>query len=473
MMTTTRFLRSWLSLVASALLLAVGVSAHADEVPGPRPLPPEDAKPDEKPAVPPEPVPLLTTEDFKLLPITEAERLQLGVEHAALFARLRTLTSKHEKEARQLARLQAQRKPNAKKLAKAKQTLVRTRVALQTTWQEALPHVEPMGVTREVLARVEAAPTGVGRAARYAHALVLDLPLDEAQRAFFERVVPEVNGAWFTLAAQKRRLELVAKQAELQPEQRRALVSATDQQLRLIDQRFWLLTDFVLRRGQRRQLMDLVPTEYTKVQNAVEHLYQLPEMKPAQGTRLQALLTEMEAELAPDQATVRRVGARMKTKDLTKEERKALQEERTEAYKRMQALQLYAAKETKALLTSEQYDAYRAIPPRLSHNDRRMNPKRVFERVTFTPAQDAAMKALDRSYRAKRRAMQKRIAELRRESADYGPDSPQMGMMQMEMAAAGAEGARLQREAIGRILLEVLTHDQVSSWALGLTGRAR
>jgi hypothetical protein len=65
------------------------------------------------------------------------------------------------------------------------------------------------------------------------------------------------------------------------------------------------------------------------------------------------------------------------------------------------------------------------------------------------------------------------VRDIQRKGADYGPDSPQMGMMQMEMASVAAEGETVRREAIGRIFMDILTADQVSGWTLGFYGQMR
>ena len=46
-------------------------------------------------------------------------------------------------------------------------------------------------------------------------------------------------------------------------------------------------------------------------------------------------------------------------------------------------------------------------------------------------------------------------------------------MMQMEMAGVAAKGYAIQRRAIGHVLLNVLSDDQVSGWVLGYYGKVR
>jgi hypothetical protein len=453
-------------------LLASAPFAHAGDetVPGPRNLPVEETPVAPAPMTP-EDIPLLRPADLKLLPIDQVERMKLYREHKELMQQINRSTSTVERLEKQLA---ARKNPNDKKALQLRTQLGKARVAYRATMAKALPILEPYGVDGFVLERVAQAPQGIGREARYAHSLVLALAdLDARERAFFERVVHEVNASWFTLTAQKRRLELVAKQAELDRDRRRQLVGVVDQQLRLIDQRFWQLVDFVLDEDQRYTLMQMLPQSYTRIQNAVEHLYQIPGLQPDQAARIKSLLTEIEAELSPDQALVRRLQQEARDKSKSKEEKAAIQRELTEATTRIQDLTLWSAEQGKEILTEEQYRYYRAIPPRLSHNDRRQAFKQVFERVNWSAEQKAMLSGLERSTREAKRAAQKKIADLRSKTADYGPDSPQMGMMQMEMAGVAAEGAVIQRKLIGRVFRDVLTQDQVSAWVLGLTGRSR
>ena len=209
----------------------------------------------------------------------------------------------------------------------------------------------------------------------------------------------------------------------------------------------------------------------TKVANAIEHLYALPGLTASQGTRLKSILTEMEAEMAPDQALVKRNQTFMRKAG--KDEKKALQKENQAAYTRLQDLQLYASTAMKEVLTEAQYQAYLAIPPNISNNERKQRAKRLLEGLPFSAEQELAYKGLEREYRQKGREIQKRVRDIQRKGSDYGPDSPQMGMMQMEMAGAAAEGQVLQREAMGRLFIDVLTHDQISGWVLGFYGPMR
>ncbi len=465
-------IRHLLTATCLLALLASAPFAHAGDetVPGPRNLPVEETPTAPAPVIP-EDIPLLRAADLKLLPIDQVERMKLYREHREVMQQINRSTSMVERLEKQLA---ARKKPNDKKSMELRTRLGKARVAYRSVMAKAMPILEPYGVDAFVLQRVADAPLGIGREARYAHSLVLTLAdLDERERAFFERVVHEVNASWFTLTAQKRRLELVAKQAELDRDRRRQLVGVVDQQLRLVDQRFWQLVDFVLDEDQRYTLMQMVPQGYTRIQNAVEHLYQIPGLKADQAARIKSLLTEIEAELSPDQALVRRLQKEARDKSKSKAEKAAVQQELAAATMRIQDLTLWSAEQGKKILTEDQYRYYRAIPPRLSHNDRRRRFKQVFERVNWSAEQKVLLSGLERSTREAKRAAQKKIADLRRATADYGPDSPQMGMMQMEMAGVASEGAAIQRKLIGRVFRDVLTQDQVSAWVLGLTGRTR
>jgi len=120
----------------------------------------------------------------------------------------------------------------------------------------------------------------------------------------------------------------------------------------------------------------------------------------------------------------------------------------------------------KGLLTPEQVEAYEAVPPRLSANDRRQRPEQVLERVPLTVQQKERLQEMRKELAGTVRAMQTRAAELNREKAAYGPDAPQQMMMMAELAEIRGEGARLGRRALGTVFRDVLTSEQLITWIL-------
>lgn len=455
-------------------LIALPVSAFADEeapVPGPRAL--DEAKPtDAAPAAKkPAPAAPFDPAHFDLLPLSDAHKLKLYAEHPALATRLTVLGGRGKRLNDQLARRKNKMDAGSKKLRRQIGQIAKS---IGQTLQNNADVLRPYGITPEVLELVKTAPSdGLYRVDRYAHSLVLSLDLTEKQRALFERIVPQVNGAYYALFAQRRRMNLVARQSEVEKEDAQRLAATIDAELRWNDKRFWMLCDYVLDDAQRLALKLRLPTRFQRIQNGIEHLYQLQGITPSQGARAKSILTEFEAEAAPDQALTKRIQAQLRDRSLDAEKRKALQKERGEAGKRLQGLQLYISKAFKELLTERQYDLYRAIPPRLSHVDRRRDFRYVFDGMPFKAEQTAKLNGLKRAYRKEQADMQKKLGEIRGKSADFGSDSPQMEMMQMEMAGVAAEGYALQRKALGQVFLNILTPSQVSGWVLGWYGKVR
>ena len=112
----------------------------------------------------------------------------------------------------------------------------------------------------------------------------------------------------------------------------------------------------------------------------------------------------------------------------------------------------------------------KAIPPRVSFNDRRRDGRRVLEGMEFSALQEAQMAVLRKEGRQAAKAYRAKMGELRKQGADVGPDSPQQMMMQMMMAGAPGEALAAQRHLLGRVFREVLTEEQVISWVMGLYG---
>ncbi len=426
-----------------------------------------DAAPEPKAA----PAVSFDPKNFELLPLNDIERAKLNREHPTIVQRLQYLGKRSAKLDKQYQDRKNKRDDGSKKLLKERD---RVRAQVGKLMATALETLEPYGVNTHVLELIEQAPQGPARVERYAQRLVLALPsLDDVQREMFEEIVAQVDGAYLALQAERNRLDLALKQSGLDRGQINALVRTTDQQRRVIEKRFWRLVDYCLTTEQRVALKDLLPTRYARVENGIEHMYGLPGLSPSQGTRLRALVTEVQAENAPDQALVRAHGAALNKRDLSKEERATLNRERGEAYRRMQTLNIFLNDSVREVLTEEQYLAYKAIPPRVSTNDRREALNRMLQGMPISAAQRDDIRKLQREFSQERREINQRMNEIRRKGADYGPDSPQQGMMQMMMAGAQAESQAAMRRLIGRVFLDVFTPDQVSGWVLGLYGRRK
>ena len=286
-------------------------------------------------------------------------------------------------------------------------------------------------------------------------------------------MVPEIDGAYLAAEAMKDRTELALAQSGLEKRQVQGVLYGFRRQTNVIESRFWRLVDYVLTDEQKAALWEMLPTRMRTHATPQDHVYALPGLEPSQGARVKALVTEIEAESAPDQALVSRVKQLLKDKGLSREERAALAKDQREAQERLQALRRFAYDATKEILTEEQIQAMKAIPPRVSINDRRGDGRRVFEGVVFTADQQGRLEQLRKEGRKAAKAYRARMQEIRKESDDVGPDSPQMMMMEMMSAGARGEAQTLQRLLIGRVFREVLTPDQLSGWVMGLYGDRR
>lgn len=460
-------LAALLALLMPALATTAVAEEETETVPGPRNL---EVETKDAPAAKPEVIPF-NPANFELLPLDDVERVRMWREHPTLMTRLTVLGNRAKKLREQYYKRKNKNDAGSKKLTnqieQLKSNVGRIMAAAKDTLAE-------YGVTPEVLALLEQAPRDqMYRIERYAHSLVLSIDLEPKQRALFERIVPEVNGAYYSLIAQRRRLDLVAKQTEVDKDRANALRRTFDQQLRWNDKRFWMLVDYVLDEEQRLALKERLPTKFQRIQNGIEHLYQLEGITPSQGARAKSILTEFEAEAAPDQALVKRARSMRGRSDITAADRKRMQTEIKEANERLQDLQLHMARAFKEVLTDKQEALYKGIPPRLSHVDRRRDFRYIFDGMPFSAEQERKIGALRKLHRETQRRMQKEVGEIRRKGTDFGADSPQMEMMNMEMAGVAAKGYALQRKVIGEVFTDILVPDQVSGWLLGYYGKVR
>jgi hypothetical protein len=406
-----------------------------------------------------------------LLPLNEVELEDFRRDHGPIIGRINALQRQVGSLARRLGKRKEKDDAEAKRLRARQRAL---RIQIDALLARLTDELIAFGVEPALIAYMNKAPTGTRRVQRYTYGLVLLLgDLRPAQRGMFGRVVAQVQAAEHAIPAQRERTKLALEQTDLEPDAVRQVLSTFDRQLQLIEQRFWQLTDFALDEPQRARIWGWLPRSLKRKSQATEHLHALPELTPAQGTRLEALFTEVEAESAPDTAAVRRLNTALRRKDLRDEQRQAFATERGAAYRRLAELRRYAARATREILTAAQWRAYEAIPPRVGVGERRGNFRRVLGGWQPDAGQRARIQAMEAEMRAARRDVRQRAAALRRQGADYGADSPQMEGMQMEMAGVEAEGQRALRDHIGRVLTEVMTPDEVSRWVMGHYGYKR
>ena len=440
------------------LLPALGSYARADD----------GATPTEAAAAPTVPA-TFPAARLAWLPLTPVHRAALAAEHPRLAGRLGALARRGESLERQLA--DTKLAASARKGIEAQ--LTKTNKEAQALLGELVGTDAVKGVTTELLLAVAAAPEGPHAAFRHAMALgarLLDLPPD--LRDQIETVRTRIEGALLAIDAQRdvlpdawKEVNLGAEDARLRKELALRTRQALDRQVRALERRWWSFLDYTLDRPQRAAWFRALPPEWLQKADPAQQLYDLPDITPSQAAQIASRLTEYEAEASPDQAAVRRLRSEI-GKATDDETKKTLRREMADAQRRLGEVGVALAKGLKGLLTPEQVEAYEAVPPRLSANDRRQRPEQVLERVPLTVQQKERLQEMRKELAGTVRAMQTRAAELNREKAAYGPDAPQQMMMMAELAEIRGEGARLGRRALGTVFRDVLTSEQLITWIL-------
>jgi hypothetical protein len=404
-------------------------------------------------------LPPLSRSDLELLPFDEAGRLAFLRDHGPLVFRVEAVLRRLERVDEQLAeRARETRKADGGAVA-----LGEERVRLSVQAEALVPEIEAAlavaGLPADALTRARRAPRGPQRAERFGRAQVLEAPgLTPAQRARFEHLVPAVDGAAATLEAAARRLrERDASQADDLDVRRRA-----------VEERFWRVAYWLLDEEQRTAVCARLPHELRKLEDGIEHFYLVRGLTPSQGVAFKALLLEVEAEAAADEAQVRRASEALARPGLAPDERRRHEAEKTEAERRLVDLRLRARDQGLALFTPEQVREIRALPPLLSAAERREPLPKTLEALTLTPEQRLQLAELGRRYAAEKLRIESGYLGIKRRLDEAGPDSPEREMAEMMAASIGADAAAALRAAHGEVFLDVLTPPQIEAWVLGL-----
>jgi hypothetical protein len=313
-------------------------------------------------------------------------------------------------------------------------------------------------------------PRGVLREQRYNHGVLLEVEgLTTGQRALLESLVTAADAAQGAITAQKQ--HLVRGLEEADKTLRRHLTSTCDQQCREIERRFWRAAYYALTPAQMREARGLFSPRYSYVPDQRRQLYLLPGLAPSQAGRIRALFAELDSEIAADNAARNQIRAQLRDRALPREQRAELQRRGAEAGRRAGEIQRRTQAAIRELLTPEQQDAYRALPPRLNVGDRTRAPWEIADAMRLRPEQAARVRTLQTEVKRARRETQKAhkedMADLR--EAGLGPESPQM--MMMEMARQDVQGrVTEERRRVGHLLLvEVLDPRQVAAWIVAPT----
>lgn len=414
-----------------------------------------------------EEMPALTGEDWQLLPINRLEQQELARDHPDLVRRLTTLGQR-------VRRLDGLRAGRDDPDDEAGRTIAEQAAALRTRMapliRQALDALDDDVIDARLLARIRDAPRGPQRIARHAAGLPLFVEgLPEAVRALLAHVLPRMEGALLALEGRKRTLRAQGVDGGLEQAQVDRLVGGIDQRIRRMEKRYWRLVDYVVPEAARVQIHRRVPTSYQQHETVLEHLYALPGLTASQGTRLRAVLEEVQAQAAPDNALVTRLRRALGEQP----DRRAAEEAIRAATNRIVDLHRWASDEAKTILTEAQWASFEAIPPRVSIQDRRATSVDLLRGVSLDRRQAARLKAMRAELRDVRAAYRERRAAAAASMQGMGPDSPQMAGATMAMAAVEADANVEQRRFNGRVLLELLTPDQVAAWVIAPPSRGR
>ena len=369
---------------------------------------------------------------------------------------------------KRLGQIDAQLEKKPDKALRAERATLQKRVP--QLYRQLAQRTREAGLSEEQVRRLERMPRGVLREERYNHGVLLEAEdLTEDQRRLLEILVTATDAAQGAITAQKQ--YLVRGLDEKDKTLRRHLTSTCDQQSREIERRFWRASYYTLTPDQMRGARELFSPRYASVPDHRRQLQLLPGLTPSQANRIRALFAELDSEVAADNAAMSRIRTQLKAKQLPKEERAELYRRNAAAGQRAGELNRQTRAAVWEILTPEQRAAYRALPPRLNTGDRARPPWEIVRAMHLLPGQTARVRGLqkeaDRARKETQRARRADVADL--DKAGLGPESPQMMMMEMARQDTRGRIAEQHRHAGHRLLLEVLTPEQVAAWLVAPT----
>ncbi len=376
------------------------------------------------------------------------------------------------KTRKRMAQIDAQlkKKPDAKKAKALRAERAQLEKRVPALYRQLEQRSREAGLSEEQLARLKRMPRGVLREERYNHGVLLEVAdLTDGQRTLLESMITAADAAQSAVTAQKQ--HLVRGIEEENKTLRRHLTSTCDQQCREIERRFWRAAYYTLTPAQMRAARGLLSPRYAAVPEYRRQFYLLPDMTPSQANRIRALFSELDSEVAADNAEMNRIRARLRDKKLPHAERTALYRRSAAAGRRVGEVTRRTHAAVREILTPAQRDAFHALPPRLNIGDRGRAPWEVLGAMRLRPEQQARVRALQGEEKSARRAARKAqnadVADLK--EAGLGPESPQM--MMMEMAQQDTRGRLAEeRRRVGHLLfVEVLDPGQVAGWIVAPT----
>ncbi len=394
-------------------------------------------------------------EDLEVLPVHDLEWGVLLLEHPQLVVRVQLLAERAKKLATHLAARDDAEDAGSRQLKRSLAQLAEQMKPSMAALREAL---RPLGVTDAVWDVVHDAPRGRMRVERHAMRLALDAPgVAPDVRTLHQRLIATTEGALLGLDHLRGRMPKDDAAA-------RAAIDASMQEIRI---RFWRVMDATLDRSQRTYLRRRLPNEIAKPADLLGHVFLLPGLTPTQMTRLKALLVQLEAESAPDTATIQRVNARLAVPDLAAAERSRLEREKRAAERGSIQRAVRIWRDGLALLDAEQAAELLALPPFLSAQARVGELETDLKRIAWHPDQEARLKAFIRRHAGikGRMVQQLGVAEIKARAA--GPDGPQQDAVEMTRYRAYADALTAARIAVHELFTDLLDDEQVIRWVLG------
>ena len=404
--------------------------------------------------------PTLRAEDWPLLPINDLERQELARDHPDLVrqatqlgARIRKLESMR----------QARPDPNDDAGRKIGDQARSLRARLQPLLAKAVESLGDEVIDDALLRRIRAVAPGPLRSIRHATSLVAIVEgVPEPAKDLLAHVQPRLEGALLSLEARKHTLRARGEKGGLERRDVDALIGGIDLRMRVLERRYWRLVDYIVPEEARAALHRRLPSTHQKRETVLEYLFTLPALTASQATRLRAVLTEVEAQAAPDQALIKRLRATLDQQD----DRRAAHKSIAEAGHRVTELHRWATTEARKILNDAQWRAFEAIPPRVRLQDRKQTSVDVLKGVTLSDEQRRTLDGMRDELRTYRDTYRKRRTAAALQMRGMGEDSPEMAGAMMAMAAVEAEGNVVQRRFNGRVLVELLRPDQVVAWVI-------
>lgn len=359
------------------------------------------------------------------------------------------------------------KKPGGEQAKKLRAERARLQKQVPALHRQMFAEFRKAGLTDAQIARLPRIPTGPLREELYNHSVVLEAPdLTPAQQTLLGRLVASIDAAQRALHVQHRYLQGTLKDAD--PLVRRQFNAAFYNGRNQMERRFWQVVYYALTQDQMVAVRKLFSPRYRYLPQLEQQLYTLPKMTPSQATRVRALFREHESEIAADQAAVRRLGIERKTKKLSKAESNAKLQEIRDCQARMAALNTSFRDALMAVVDEHQLAALRGRAPLLNVGEYYQGMRRALGEIKPSAEQTRAIakvrKEIQDQQRVARKLYNDAMGSMR--GADLGPDSPQAMTMQMMQRNMAASNFSYVRAGAQRVLLEVLTPEQVANWVV-------